>query len=137
MRIKIKDKRHLHSAARTLLEHSGGKKIFAFYGAMGAGKTTFIKSVCELLGAIDTASSPTFTLVNEYRTKTGEPLYHIDLYRIKNISELFDIGIEEYLDGRSYCFIEWPELAGSLLPEEAVKVSITVAEDESRIIETT
>ena len=136
MRITIKDKRHLHSAARKLLEHSGGKKIFAFYGTMGAGKTTFIKTICEVLGAIDIASSPTFTLVNEYRTKAGESLYHIDLYRIKSLSEVFDIGIEEYLYGGSYCFIEWPELAGDLLPEETVRVSITVEEDEARIIET-
>jgi tRNA threonylcarbamoyladenosine biosynthesis protein TsaE len=136
MKITIKDKRHLHSAARKLLEHSGGKKIFAFYGMMGAGKTTFIKTICEVLGAIDIASSPSFTLVNEYRTKAGESLYHIDLYRIKSLSEVFDIGIEEYLYGGCYCFIEWPELAGDLLPEETVRVSITVAEDEARIIET-
>ncbi|MFH0841403.1 MAG: tRNA (adenosine(37)-N6)-threonylcarbamoyltransferase complex ATPase subunit type 1 TsaE [Bacteroidota bacterium] len=136
MRITIKDKRYLHSAARKLLRHYGGKKIFAFYGAMGAGKTTFIKTICDALGAIDTASSPTFTLVNEYRTKTGEPLYHIDLYRIRNLIEVFDIGIEEYLYSGSYCFIEWPELAGNLLPEETVRVSITVTEDEARILET-
>jgi len=136
MRITIRDRRHLHSAARQLLENSGGKRIFAFYGEMGAGKTTFIKTICEALGAIDTTSSPTFTIVNEYRTKTGEPLYHIDLYRIKNLSEMFDIGIEEYLYSGCYCFIEWPELAGDLLPEEAVKVRITVAKDEARLLET-
>ncbi len=136
MLFTVKHKNNLPAAARKLLKYSGNKRIFAFYGAMGAGKTTFIKTICEALGANDTASSPTFTIVNEYRTKTGEPLYHIDLYRIKNLSEMFDIGIEEYLYSGCYCFIEWPELAGDLLPEEAVKVRITVAKDEARILET-
>jgi len=136
MLFTVKHKNNLPAAARKLLKYSGNKRIFAFYGAMGAGKTTFIKTICEALGANDTASSPTFTIVNEYRTKTGEPLYHIDLYRIKNLSEMFDIGIEEYLYSGCYCFIEWPELAGDLLPEEAVKVRITVAKDEARLLET-
>jgi tRNA threonylcarbamoyladenosine biosynthesis protein TsaE len=136
MKILIKNKRYLHSAARKLLEHAGESRIFAFYGSLGAGKTTIIKAVCELLGASGIASSPSFTLVNEYRTQTGESLYHIDFFRIKNISEVFDIGIEEYLYSGSYCFLEWPELAEEVLPEETIRLRISVGKNEERIIET-
>jgi tRNA threonylcarbamoyladenosine biosynthesis protein TsaE len=134
MEILIKDKRHLHAAARQLLERSGDSRIFAFYGTMGAGKTTIIKAVCETLGAIDIVSSPTFTLVNEYKTSAGESLFHIDFYRIKKQEEVYDFGIEEYLTGDSYCFMEWPELIEEILPEETVKVKITVDENEQRIL---
>jgi tRNA threonylcarbamoyladenosine biosynthesis protein TsaE len=102
---------------------------------MGAGKTTIIKSICRELGAIDTVTSPTFTLVNEYKTISGESIYHIDLYRITKPEEVFDFGIEEYFSSGSYCFIEWPELAETLLPREAAKVIITVGDDEKRIVE--
>jgi len=115
MKLIIKDKRHLQNAAKQLLKHCGEKKIFAFYGAMGAGKTTIIKAICEVLGAIDIISSPTFTLVNEYRTSGGEALYHIDFYRIKKQEEVYDFGVEEYLTGDSYCFMEWPELIEEIL----------------------
>lgn len=134
MDIRIKDKRHLHTAARQLLEQSEGKKIFAFYGSMGAGKTTIIKAVCEYLGAIDIVSSPTFTLVNEYKTSEGESIYHIDFYRIKKQEEVYDFGIEEYLTGESYCFMEWPELIEEILPAETVKVRISVDGNEQRIL---
>jgi tRNA threonylcarbamoyladenosine biosynthesis protein TsaE len=134
MEILIKDKRHLHAAARQLLERSGDSRIFAFYGTMGAGKTTIIKAVCETLGAIDIVSSPTFTLVNEYKTSAGESLFHIDFYRIKKQEEVYDFGIEEYLTGDSYCFMEWPELIEEILPEETVKVRITVDENEQRLL---
>lgn len=135
MKIIVKDKRHLHSAAKTFLEHATGSRIFAFYGAMGAGKTTFIKAICETIGTSDIISSPTFTLVNEYRALNCEPIYHIDFYRIKKLEEVFDFGVEEYLSGESYCFIEWPELAEQILPEETVNVSITSSDDGTRIIE--
>ncbi len=134
MEIIIKDKRHLTIAARQLLKVSGDKKIFAFYGAMGAGKTTFIKSICEVLGAIDIISSPTFTLVNEYKTSGGEAIFHIDFYRIKKQEEVFDFGIEEYLTGESYCFMEWPELVENILPSETVKVIIKADETEQRVL---
>ena len=134
MEIIIKDKKHLHAAARQLLKHSGENKIFAFYGSMGAGKTTIIKAICEHLGAIDIISSPTFTLVNEYRTSEGKALFHIDFYRIKKQEEVFDFGIEEYLTGDSYCFMEWPELIEEILPPETVKVRIFVDESEQRIL---
>ena len=134
MEIIIKDKRHLHAAARELLKHSGENKIFAFYGLMGAGKTTLIKAICELLGAVDIISSPTFTLVNEYRTSLGEALFHIDFYRIKKLEEVFDFGIEEYLTGDSYCFMEWPELIEEILPPETVRVRISVEDREQRML---
>jgi tRNA threonylcarbamoyladenosine biosynthesis protein TsaE len=135
MKITVKNKRGLLSAAHKILKYAGEKRIFAFYGTLGAGKTTFIKTICEALGAIDIASSPTFTLVNEYRTREGKSLFHIDFYRIINISEIFDIGIEEYLYGGNYCFIEWPEMAEGFLPENTLKARITVGMNEERIIE--
>lgn len=134
MEILIKDKRHLHSAARELLKHYGNNRIFAFYGSMGAGKTTFIKALCEILGTIDIVSSPTFTLVNEYRTNDGTTLYHIDFYRIKKLEEVFDFGVEEYLNGDSHCFMEWPELVEEILPPETVKVRISVDDKDQRIL---
>jgi len=134
MEILIKDKRHLHAAAKQLLERSGDSRIFAFYGSMGAGKTTIIKAVCETLGAIDIVSSPTFTLVNEYKTSSGDSIFHIDFYRIKKQEEVYDFGVEEYLTGDSYCFMEWPELIEEILPEETVKVKIAVDENEQRIL---
>jgi len=115
MKIIIKDKRHLNAAAKQLLEHSGKNKIFAFYGSMGAGKTTIIKAICQTLGAVDIVSSPTFTLVNEYKTSSGEALYHIDFYRIRKQEEVYDFGLEEYLTGDMYCFMEWPELIEEIL----------------------
>jgi tRNA threonylcarbamoyladenosine biosynthesis protein TsaE len=101
---------------------------------MGAGKTTIIKAICKALGAVDIVSSPTFTLVNEYRTSKGEILYHIDFYRIKKQEEVFDFGIEEYLAGESYCFMEWPELVEELLPEETINIRISVDENEQRTL---
>jgi tRNA threonylcarbamoyladenosine biosynthesis protein TsaE len=137
MEILIKDKRHLSVAARHLLKNSGDKKIFAFYGSMGAGKTTIIKAICESLGAMDIVSSPTFTIVNEYKTSDGKTLFHIDFYRIKKVEEVYDFGIEEYLRGDSYCFMEWPELIEELLPPETVMVRISVDDHEQRILSIT
>ena len=134
MKISIKHKRELPSAVRKLLDQAKGKRIYAFYGAMGAGKTTIIKALCEYLGAADLVSSPTFTLVNEYRTTGGESMYHIDFYRIKKHDEVFDFGIEEYLTGEKYCFMEWPELVEDILPEETVRVRISVEENEERML---
>jgi tRNA threonylcarbamoyladenosine biosynthesis protein TsaE len=135
MKIIIKDKSHLHNAAVRFLADTRGKKIFAFYGSMGAGKTTIIKAICETLGARNIVTSPTFTLVNEYKTKQGESLFHIDFYRIRKTEEVFDFGIEEYFSSGSYCFMEWPELIEEYLPSETVKVRITVDEDAQRILD--
>jgi tRNA threonylcarbamoyladenosine biosynthesis protein TsaE len=135
MKIIIKDKKHLHAAADKLLKHCSRDRIFAFYGAMGSGKTTIIKAICQSLGAIDIVSSPSFTLVNEYKTAAGGFLYHIDFYRIKKTGEAFDFGIEEYLASGSYCFMEWPEMVEEILPEQTIKIKITVGRNEERIID--
>ena len=134
MKIVIQHKKDIPAAASKLLKYSAGSRIFAFYGSMGAGKTTIIKAICKLLGATDLISSPTFTIINEYRRKSESALYHIDLYRIKKAMEVYDIGIEEYLSGTSYCFIEWPELVEDMLPEGSIRVDITVGDNEQRIL---
>jgi len=135
MKIIIKNKKDLPSAARRLLEHSGRHRIFAFYGSLGAGKTTIIKAICNHLGAGDMTSSPSFTLVNEYRTPEGSLLYHIDFYRVKDTAEVFDFGLEEYLHGETYCFMEWPEMVEDLLPADTVKVRIIVGKNEERTLD--
>jgi len=135
MKIVISNKSRLHRAARQFIKQTEGKRIFAFYGSMGAGKTTIIKSICEILGAVNIVTSPTFTLVNEYKTNKGESLYHIDFYRIKKTEEVFDFGIEEYLSSGSFCFMEWPELIENLLPEETVRVRISVSDSAERILD--
>ncbi len=135
MRITVRDKKYLPAAVRELLKLSGESRFFAFYGPMGSGKTTIIKVICEYLGAVDLVSSPSFTIVNEYRTSGGESIYHIDFYRIKKQDEIFDSGIEEYLSAESYCFIEWPEVVEELLPAGTVKVRISVGENDARKIE--
>lgn len=135
MKILIKDKRHLVAAARRLLSYTGDKKILAFYGSMGAGKTTFIKTLCMVLGTGDIVSSPTFTLVNEYRTTGGETIYHLDFYRIRNTNEVFDFGIEEYLESGSYCFMEWPELIEDILPHGTVRIRISAGADNKRTLD--
>jgi tRNA threonylcarbamoyladenosine biosynthesis protein TsaE len=135
MRILIKDKKNLPAAARKILEHTSGQKLLAFYGSMGAGKTTIVKAICKVLGAGDIVTSPTFTMVNEYLTNKNEIIYHIDFYRIKKVEEVFDFGIEEYFSSGSYCFMEWPELIGGILPPETVKIRITIGEKDQRIID--
>jgi len=132
--IVIKDLKHLSEAAEKLLSLGKDRRLYAFYGAMGSGKTTIIKALCSELKVTDTVTSPTFTLVNEYRTSGGDPVYHIDFYRIKKTEELYDFGIEEYLSDGSYCFMEWPELAGDIIPPGTIRVKITVDDDESRIL---
>ena len=132
--ISINTLSDLPSAAKQLLQACVDKKTIAFYGSMGAGKTTFIKAICEELGVKDTISSPTFSIVNEYRCAEGKKLYHFDFYRIKNISEAYDMGYEEYLYSGSRCLIEWPEMIEELLPEDVIKVRISVS-DQKRTIE--
>jgi tRNA threonylcarbamoyladenosine biosynthesis protein TsaE len=134
MEIIIREKRLLHESAKKFLSLTSGRKIFAFFGSMGTGKTTIIKAICEALGAKDIVTSPTFTIVNEYMTYSGESIYHIDFYRIKKTEEVFDFGIEEYLGSGSYCFMEWPELVEGILPPETLNVRITVDDNEQRIL---
>jgi tRNA threonylcarbamoyladenosine biosynthesis protein TsaE len=135
MKVIIADKSHLKEAAKHFLRETAGSRIFAFYGQMGSGKTTFIKALCKELGVTDTVTSPSFTLINEYRRPGDVPVYHFDFYRIKKISEVLDFGIEEYFDSASPCFMEWPELIEPLLPADTLRISVTVMPDGSRIIE--
>ena len=132
MEIKIKSLDNIREAAKAFLDGMGTGKVFAFYGKMGAGKTTFIKAICEELGVTDVITSPTFALVNEYTTADGSPIYHFDFYRIKKLDEVYDMGYEDYFYGGSLCFLEWPELIEEILPEDVTKVTITEEADGSR-----
>ena len=123
---------NLEKSAAEFLNELGERRIVAFYGSMGAGKTTFIKAICNVLGVTDTVNSPTFAIVNEYATEGGESVYHFDFYRIKKIEEAFDFGYENYFYSGSYCFIEWPELIEELLPDDVVRVHITETPDGAR-----
>ena len=135
MELRIDNIDSIREAARQFVAATGENTVFAFYGKMGAGKTTFIKAVCEELGVEDVITSPTFAIVNEYRSDTtGELIYHFDFYRIKKIEEVYDMGYEDYFYSGALCFVEWPELIEELLPEEAVKVTIEENAEGSRIV---
>ena len=121
-------------AAREFVKLLDQGRIYAVYGKMGSGKTTFIKCVCEELGVQDTINSPTFAIVNEYEDAIGNTIYHFDFYRIKSIEEVYNMGYEEYLYGNAICFMEWPELIEELLPEETVKVFVEEVENGGRHI---
>lgn len=132
--IELKSLEHIDRVAVEFINLMGSNKVFAFYGEMGAGKTTFIKAVCKAMGVADNITSPTFALVNEYADKNSEPIYHFDCYRIKNLAEAYDIGLEEYLWSGRVCFIEWPEKIEELLPPNCVDVQIETLWDDSRRI---
>jgi tRNA threonylcarbamoyladenosine biosynthesis protein TsaE len=132
--IKIKSLEELPDAANQLLAFCANKKVVAFYGAMGVGKTTFIKALCKRLGVTDNVNSPTFSLVNEYHIDSGETVFHFDFYRINKLSEAYDMGYEDYLYSGNYCFIEWSEKIEELLPDNVVKVAISIEENDYRII---
>ena len=132
MEININSLDEMGKAAQEFVAAMGDRTVFAFYGKMGAGKTTFIKAVCEELGVEDVINSPTFAIVNEYVDGKGEPVYHFDFYRIKKEQEVLDIGYEDYVYSGHVCFMEWPELIENLLPDDAVKVTIEEETDGSR-----
>ena len=166
MEIVIKDIEHIREAAHEFIEHIGDHRVFAFYGKMGAGKTTFVKAICEELGVEDVITSPTFAIINEYslplspsiacHTPTfrwekgsgdsehnelpfpsegaGGRLFHFDFYRIKRLEEVYDMGYEDYFYSGALCFIEWPELIEDILPDDAVRVSITEQDDCRRVV---
>ncbi len=136
MKISIKSLDNIHEAAREFIKNMGNGHVFAFYGKMGAGKTTFIKAVCEELGVDDVITSPTFAIVNDYTSsKDDSHIFHFDFYRIKKLEEVYDMGYEDYFYSGCPCFIEWPELIEDILPGDAVKVTITQLEDGNRVVE--
>lgn len=136
MNLTIHSLDDIRTAAKAFIEQMDQNTVFAFYGKMGAGKTTFIKAVCEELGVSDVVNSPTFSIVNEYRSdNTGELIYHFDFYRIQKIDEVYDMGYEDYFYSGALCFIEWPELIEDLLPGDVVKVTIEENEDGTRSLQ--
>ena len=133
MEIKIQSLDHIHEAAREFIAAMGDNTVFALYGNMGAGKPSFIKALCQELGVEDVVTSPTFAVINEYRSDiAGELIYHFDFYRIKKLEEVYDMGYEDYFYSGALCFIEWPELVEELLPGNTIKVTIEELEDGSR-----
>ena len=134
MEIIINNLENIREAARAFIDAIGDHKVFAFYGSMGAGKTTFLKAICEELGVEDVITPPTFAIINEYSSREGV-IYHFDFYRIKKLEEVYDMGYEDYFYSGALCFIEWPELIEEVLPEDAVKVSIRENADGSRTVQ--
>lgn len=133
MLLTVQSISELPSAASAILTYAADHKIFLFYGDMGAGKTTLIKSICECLGTTEPVTSPTFSIVNEY-IGTNAKIYHFDFYRLKNQTEALDLGYEEYFYSGAYCFIEWPEKIAGLLPEHYISIRIEATGDNSRSI---
>lgn len=125
---------NITTEARQFLDTIGSSRVIAFYGKMGAGKTTFIKAICQQLGVQDVITSPTFAIVNEYTAASGDPIYHFDFYRIRRIEEVYDMGYEDYFYSGNLCLIEWPELIEDLLPDDALRISIAEAADGTRTL---
>ncbi|MBR5694865.1 MAG: tRNA (adenosine(37)-N6)-threonylcarbamoyltransferase complex ATPase subunit type 1 TsaE [Paludibacteraceae bacterium] len=128
----IKDLSSIRETAKEFVSQMDNHKVYLFYGSMGAGKTTFIRAICEELGVKDTVNSPTFAIINEYTDGDGNPIYHFDFYRINKVEEAYDFGYEDYFYSGNVCFVEWPEMIEELLPADAVKVSIQEKEDGTR-----
>ena len=130
----LKSLSDLNIVADKFLRLMRDKKVFAFFGSMGVGKTTFIKALCNELGVVEIVTSPTFALINEYQTGEGEVIYHFDFYRIKKIEEVYDFGYEDYFFSGNYCFIEWPDKVAEILPENVVFVQMAENKDGTRTI---
>jgi len=135
MQLIIKSINSIQETAMEFLKQIGDKKVIAFYGEMGVGKTTFVKALCKELNVVDQVSSPTFALVNEYRIQDQDSIFHFDFYRIENIEEVYDFGYEEYFYSGKLCLIEWPEMINEILPENCLEVKITENLDKSRTLE--
>lgn len=134
MEIRINSLDTIHEAAKDFIKGMGDGKVFAFYGKMGAGKTTFIKALCEVLEVKDVITSPTFAIINEYTDGNNNPIYHFDFYRIKKLEEVYDMGYEDYFYSGNLCLLEWPELVEDVLPENVIKVTIEEQPDGSRLL---
>ena len=134
MEFHISSTEQINQVAQQFIAAMGGHKLFAFYGEMGAGKTTFIKALCDELGVSDVVNSPTFAIANDYETALGDHIYHFDFYRLKTPQEALDFGVEDYFYSGHICFMEWPDQIGTLLPTESVRVAITVNADGSRTV---
>ena len=135
MTLTIASLAQIHTVAKQFIDNIGTGKVFAFYGKMGSGKTTFIKAICEELGVTDVITSPTFAIVNEYHSEqTPKLIFHFDFYRIKKLEEVYDMGYEDYFYSGSLCFLEWPELIEEILPADVVKVKIEEQADGSRTV---
>ena len=130
----LKSLSDLNIIADKFLRLMRDKKVFAFFGPMGVGKTTFIKALCNELGVVEIVTSPTFALVNEYQTGAGNSIFHFDFYRIEKIEEVYDFGYEDYFFSGNYCFIEWPDKVAEILPKDVVFVQLIENEDGSRTI---
>ncbi|MBR5375007.1 MAG: tRNA (adenosine(37)-N6)-threonylcarbamoyltransferase complex ATPase subunit type 1 TsaE [Paludibacteraceae bacterium] len=133
----INDLSSIRESAKEFIAQMGDRRVFLFYGSMGAGKTTFIRAICEELGVTDVVNSPTFAIVNEYTDGKGQPIYHFDFYRINKVEEAYDFGYEDYFYSGNVCFVEWPEMIEELLPSDAVRVSIQEMPDGSRNVNIT
>lgn len=135
MDILIKDLNNINQAAAEFVKQMDGRNVFAFYGQMGAGKTTFINAVCRVLGVEDVTNSPSFSIINEYRSETtAELIYHFDCYRLEDEREAEDIGVEDYFESGAICLIEWPERIDNLLPDHTVRVDLKECEDGTRSV---
>lgn len=135
--VKCEELDELEDVAQQIIDFSGRKRIWLFEGEMGAGKTTLIKAICEQFDVLDTVNSPTFAIVNEYQNETDQIFYHFDFYRLKNEEEALDIGATEYFDSGNYCFIEWPSKVQNILPEDVLKIEISITGKNSRIFDLT
>jgi tRNA threonylcarbamoyladenosine biosynthesis protein TsaE len=127
--------RELGNVADELLQWAGNRRVWLLSGDLGAGKTTLIKALCTALNVRSGMASPTFSIINEYHTAAGEPVYHFDFYRLKDENEAFDIGVDEYLDSGHYCFIEWPDRIPSLIPGHHISIQLRIVDKETRQIE--